>query len=281
MMPRGWPFTPHYKGAYCNREWSDPPETLDEIKAYAVAYHKYVGGTMETTAPADIHGPAMDAEHITFSPDEGTTTWRRLRETAWCVRCGTDLGPRAAMSFPYTCGGACQDWTPFENLAHRPEWWARYCEGEAVPSPDVPGDHRPLPIKWKVALDRFIPDHYARSTIPLRVEDIYAVLSGVFNDFSNTVLDEFPDLMRDHGDWVQHYVETRLQKWHDGNARRRMAALRICRFLRDTTCNPIYAACRRRVEAYFDKPTTGKPKRPHDGGDAPAGSKKSKTTSDC
>ena len=31
-------------------------------------------------------------------------------------------------------------------------------------SPDVPGDHRPLPIKWKVAVDRFIPDYYARST---------------------------------------------------------------------------------------------------------------------
>ena len=72
------------------------------------------------------------------------------------------------MSFPYTCEeGACQDWTPFENLAKRPEWWARYCRGEAVPSPDVPGDYRPFPIKWKVALDRFIPDHYARSTIPL------------------------------------------------------------------------------------------------------------------
>ena len=113
---------------------------------------------------------------------------------------------------PYTCEeGACQDWTPFENLEHRPDWWARYCRGEAVPSPDVPGDHQPLEIKWKIALDRFIPDHYARSTIPLRVEDIYAVLGG--------------------------------------NARRRMAALRICRFLRDATCNPVYAACRRRLEA--------------------------------
>ena len=30
-------------------------------------------------------------------------------------------------------------------------------------------------------------------------------------------------------------------------ARRRMAALRICRFLRDTTCDPTYAACRRRL----------------------------------
>ena len=125
MMPRGWPFTQYYKGPYCNMAWSDPPETLGEIKAYAEAYDEYVH-KMETTAPDDIHGPAMDAEHITFSPDEGFTTWRRLRETAWCVRCGTDLGPRAAMSFPYSCGNACQDWTPFENLAHRPEWWARY-----------------------------------------------------------------------------------------------------------------------------------------------------------
>ena len=196
-----------------------------------------------------IHGPAMDAEHITFSPDEGTTTWRRLRETAWCVRCGTDLGERAAMSFPYTCEeGACQDWTPFENLANRPEWWARYCRGEAVPSPDVPGDHRPLPIKWKVAVDRFIPDYYARSTVPLRVEDIYAVL-GVFDDFAG--------LMRNHGDWVQRYVETRILGWRDGNARRRMAALRICRCLRDATCNPVYAACRRRLEAEPMDMTTG------------------------
>ena len=149
------------------------------------------------------------------------------------------------------------DQQPFENLAHRPDWWARYCRGEAVPSPDVPGDHQPLEIKWKIALDRFIPDHYARSTIPLRVEDIYAVLGGVFNDFSNTVLDEFTDLMRNHGDWVQRYVETRLQEWHEGNARRRMAALRICRFLRDATCNPVYAACRRRLEAEPMDMTTG------------------------
>ena len=70
------------------------------------------------------------------------------------------------------------------------------------------------------------------------VEDIYAVLGGVFNDFSNTVLDEFTDLMRNHGDWVQRYVETRILGWRDGNARRRMAAFRICLFLHDATCNP-------------------------------------------
>ena len=93
-----------------------------------------------------------------------------------------------------------------------------------------------------------MPDYYARSTVPLRVEDIYAVLG---------VLDEFTDLMRNHGDWVQRYVETRLQEWHEGNARRRMAALRICRFLRDATCNPVYAACRRRLEAEPMDMTTG------------------------
>ena len=65
------------------------------------------------------------------------------------------------------------------------------------------------------------------------------------------------DLMRNHGDWVQRYVETRLQEWHEGNARRRMAALRICRFLRDATCNPVYAACRRRLEAEPMDMTTG------------------------
>ena len=84
------------------------------------------------------------------------------------------------------------------------------------------------------------------------MEDIYAVLGGVFNDFSNTVF-----VMRNHGDWVQRYVETRLQEWHEGNARRRMAALRICRFLRDATCNPVYAACRRRLEAEPMDMTTG------------------------
>ena len=89
------------------------------------------------------------------------------------------------------------------------------------------------------------------------MEDIYAVLSGVFNDFSNTKLDEFTDLMRNHGDWVQHYVETRLQEWNEGNARRRMAALRICRFLRGATCNPVYAACRRRLEEEPMDMTTG------------------------
>ena len=67
-------------------------------------------------------------------------------------------------------------------------------------------------------------------------------------------------------------------KWHGSNARRRMAAFRICRFLRDTTCNQDYAACRRRL---FNEPpqmSTGELKRPHDGGDAPAGAKKSKKT---
>ena len=112
----------------------------------------------------------------------------------------------------------------------------------------LPGDHRPLPIKWKVAVDRFIPDYYARSTVPLRVEDIYAVL-GVFDDFAG--------LMRNHGDWVQRYVETRILGWRDGNARRRMVALRICRCLRDATCNPVYAACRRRLEAEPMDMTTG------------------------
>ena len=32
----------------------------------------------------------------------------------------------------------------------------------------------------------------------------YGFLGGVFNDFSNTVLDEFTDLMRNHGDWVPY-----------------------------------------------------------------------------
>ena len=105
-MPRstmqGFPFFPCYKDGYSTKKWSDPPETLEEIKAFAEFYHEYVH-TMECpSATADViedmHGLAMDAEHITFSPDEGTTTWRRLRETAWCVRCGTDLGPRSAMS---------------------------------------------------------------------------------------------------------------------------------------------------------------------------------------
>ena len=118
----------------------------------------------------------------------------------------------------------------------------RICAGAGDPyhDPDGGAHHGPL-----------------RLTIPLRVEDIYVVLGGVFNDFSNTVLDEFTDLMRNHGDWVQRYVETRLQEWHEGNARRRMAALRICRFLRDATCNPVYAACRRRLEAEPMDMTTG------------------------
>ena len=59
-----------------------------------------------------------------------------------------------------------------------------------------------------------IPSCAARSTVPLRVEDIHAVL-GVFDDFAG--------LMRNHGDWVQRYVETRILGWRDGNARRRMA----------------------------------------------------------
>ena len=36
--------------------------------------------------------------------------------------------------------------------------------------------------------------------------------------------------------------------WRVWALREHMAAFRICRFLRDTTCNPVYAACRRRLE---------------------------------
>ena len=36
--------------------------------------------------------------------------------------------------------------------------------------------------------------------------------------------------------------------WRVWAPREHMAAFRICRFLRDTTCNPVYAACRRRLE---------------------------------
>ena len=36
--------------------------------------------------------------------------------------------------------------------------------------------------------------------------------------------------------------------WRVWAHREHMAAFRICRFLRDTTCNPVYAACRRRLE---------------------------------
>ena len=50
MMPKGWPFTQYYKGPYCDMAWSDPPETLGEIKAYAEAYDEYVR-KMETTVP--------------------------------------------------------------------------------------------------------------------------------------------------------------------------------------------------------------------------------------
>ena len=110
----------------------------------------------------------------------------------------------------------------------------------ALPPPRVRADRKKKGARpeYRVNLGLFIPDYYARSTVPLRVEDIYAVL-GVFDDFTG--------LIRNHGDWVQRYVETRILGWRDGNARRRMAALRICRFLRDTTCDPTYAACRRRL----------------------------------
>ena len=37
-------------------------------------------------------------------------------------------------------------------------------------------------------------------------------------------------------------------RWRVWPPLERMAALRICRFLRDTTCNPAYATCRRRLE---------------------------------
>ena len=74
----------------------------------------------------------------------------------------------------------------------------------------------------------------------------------MFDDFTTTVF-----VMSNHGEWVQRYVETRLQEWHEGNARRRMAALRICRFLRGATCNPVYAACRRRLEEEPMDMTTG------------------------
>ena len=36
--------------------------------------------------------------------------------------------------------------------------------------------------------------------------------------------------------------------WRVWAPREHMAAFRICRFLRDATCNPAYAACRRRLE---------------------------------
>ena len=60
----------------------------------------------------------------------------------------------------------------------------------------------------------------------------------MFDDFTTTVF-----VMRNHGEWVQRYVETRILGWRDGNARRRMAAFRICRFLRDAICNLQSSTC--------------------------------------
>ena len=117
-----------------------------------------------------------------------------------------------------------------------------------TPALEYPGRRSPVQYDPYHDPDRVAHHGPQRSTVPLRVEDIYAVL-GVFDDFAG--------LMRNHGDWVQRYVETRIQEWHEGNARRRMAALRICRFLRDATCNPVYAACRRRLEAEPMDMTTG------------------------
>ena len=66
----------------------------------------------------------------------------------------------------------------------------------------------------------------------------------MFNDS-----DEEHIYFRHHGG-KREVLKAEILQWRDRNARRRMAAFRICRFLRDTTCNcnPVYAACRRRLE---------------------------------
>ena len=97
-----------------------------------------------------------------------------------------------------------------------------------------------MPLNWRYALNIFVQEHYERSTVPLHIEDLDAFLQ-MFDDY-----DEEHFYFRDHGG-KREALEAEILRWRDRNARRRLAALRICRFLRDATCNPQYAACRRRL----------------------------------